>query len=328
MRALADRRWRHVLPWLVSLVLLVYLFGWATDWEALRLATRRANLPLFIAFASADRLAFFAVWTLLQAAALRRFGIPVPVRSLFAVRGGSELLRAVSNPLSDGAFFLGLTQLTGGRIEPVLAAALVPGICHFLVLTTQMTLALPFLSGGIEANRDVLIATGTMWSVVLCVAIAVRLSVSGSLRFRGAARVRAWLERFPLRTLRPFFLAFAALTLFDVLIQGLASRAFGVTIEWTALVARIPLLYLAMVVPTLGNFGTRELAWAALFSDFGEPDELIAYAFAINALFLLINVLLGVLFLSRALELLAAVRRARREGQPAPEPLFHDPTDL
>ncbi len=328
MKALPKRRWRHLLPWLISFALLAYLFGWATDWDALRLATQRAKLPLFIAFATADRLAFFVVWTLLQAAALRRFGIAVPVRSIFAVRGGSELLRTISNPLSDGSFFLGLTQLAGGRIEPVLAAVLVPGVCHFLVLTAQMTLALPFLGGGIGAHRDVLIASGALWSLVLCVAIAIRLSVRGSLRFPGAARIRARLVRFPLRELRPFFWAFVALAVFDVLIQGLASRAFGVNIEWTALAARIPLLYLAMVVPTLGNFGTRELAWAELFSEFGTRDELIAYAFATNAVFLIINALIGVIFLSRALELLAAVRRARREGQPVPPRLFHDPTDL
>ncbi len=328
MFQLVDRRWRHVLPWLISAALLIYLFGFATDWTTLRDTTRQARLPLFVAFATADRLAFFVVWTLLQAAALRRFAAPVPVGSVFALRGGSELLRTVSNPLSDGAFFVGLTQLAGGRIESVIAAALVPGVCHFLVMLVQMTVALPLLSGGLAANRDVLVATAVLWSLVLGLALAVRLSASHSLQLPGADRIRAWIARFPLRELRPFFAGFVALAIFDVWIQGLASRAFGVTIDWIALAARIPLLYLAMVVPTLGNFGTRELAWAELFSDFAPHDTLVAYAFAVNAIFLIINALLGVIFLRRALELLAAMRKARHEGQPAPEPLFHDPTDL
>jgi hypothetical protein len=113
-----------------------------------------------------------------------------------------------------------------------------------------------------------------------------------------------------------------------VTIQKLASEAFGVSIPWIALAARIPVLYVAMIVPTLGNFGTRELMWAALFADYGSRDRLIAYALSTNAVFLLINLTLGLSFLPRALQLLAAVRRARREGEPIPEPLLHDPTDL
>ncbi len=327
MNRSTGRRWRHVLPWVISAALLVYLFGWITDWDALRAAAQQANMPLFVAFATADRLAFFIVWTLLQAVALRRFVAETPVRSIFAVRAGSELLRAVSNPLSDGAFFLGLTQLVGGRLEAVIAAALVPGVCHFLVTLLQMTLALPFLEGGLGGNRDVAFVAGILWSVVAFLAVAVRLSATRSVSLPGSARVRAWLARFPLRELRPFFLGFAALAVFDVLIQGLASRAFGVAIDWSALAARIPLLYLALVVPTLGNFGTRELAWAALFAEFGSSDALYAYALATNVIFNVINVLLGVLFLSRALELLASVRRAREEGQPVHERLLHDPTD-
>ena len=240
MAKTSRMRWQHVLPWIVSAGLLFYVFNVATDWGRLRAATDQANLPLFLAFTIADRTAFFVVWALLQAAALRRFVAQVPIHSIVAIRGGSELLRAVSNPLSDGAFFLGLGQLTGGRLEAVLAAALVPTICHFLVLALQMTLALPFLPGGFDANRDVFATVGITWLVVLGLAIGVRISAKGSTRIPGAQRVRNWLERFPLREIRPFFIGFLALTIFDVVIQGLASRAFGVEIAWTALAARDP----------------------------------------------------------------------------------------
>jgi Na+/glutamate symporter len=110
-------------------------------------------------------------------------------------------------------------------------------------------------------------------------------------------------------------------------IQGLASQAFGVHIDWTALAARIPLLYLALVIPSLGNFGTRELAWAGLFSEYGSRDSLIAYAFAVNTVFLILNVLIGVIFLKRAFELVSEVRRVRKTGEGAPARLLRDPTD-
>jgi hypothetical protein len=320
-------RWQHILPWIVSAGLLFYVFNVVTDWDRLRAATEQANLPLFLAFTIADRTAFFVVWSLLQAVALRRFVAQVPIHSIVAIRGGSELLRAVSNPLSDGAFFLGLGQLTGGRLEAVLAAALVPTICHFLILALQMTLALPFLPGSFDANRDVFVTVVVTWVIVLVLAIGVRISAKGSTRIPGARRVRNWLERFPISEIRPFFIGFLALAIFDILIQGLASRAFGVDIPWTALAARIPLLYLALVVPSLGNFGTRELAWAGLFSEFGSRDALIAYAFSVNSVFLILNVLIGIIFLKRALQLVGEVRRARKTGEPAPAPLLRDPSD-
>ena len=36
MSSPSRTRWRHVLPWIVSVGLLVYVFGWATDWARLR----------------------------------------------------------------------------------------------------------------------------------------------------------------------------------------------------------------------------------------------------------------------------------------------------
>jgi hypothetical protein len=244
-----------------------------------------------------------------------------------ALRGGSELLRTISNPLSDAAFFLGLGELAGRRVDAVLGSALVPMLCHFFVMLVMMTLALPWLPGGVDANRDVAVTAGVLWAVWLAAGIGAHLSRTRGVRLPGAAGVRAWLDRFPLSQLRPFLLGFVALVLFDVTIQKLASEAFGIPIPWVVLAARIPMLYLALIVPTLGNFGTRELAWAALFADYGDRDRLIAYALATNAVFLVLNLALGLIFLPRALQLMTAVRRARDEGRELREPLLRDPTD-
>jgi hypothetical protein len=126
--------------------------------------------------------------------------------------------------------------------------------------------------------------------------------------------------------LLPFFAWFAALAAFDVLIQGLASRSFGTPIPWIDLAARIPLLYFALSLPSVGNFGVREFTWAALFERHGAQDALFAYAFATNAIFLLLNVLIGTLFVRRAVDLLVEVRRTARFHE-LPEPLLHDAID-
>ncbi len=321
-----SSRLRALLPWAISAALLAYAFGWATDWQRLVEATERANLPWFIAYATIDRLAFFVIWTALSAAALRRFVMPVPVHSVFAVRGGSELGRVVSNPLADGAFVLGILQLAGGRLEAIVAAAFVPAVAHIGVMLLQMTLALPFLEGGATLNRDVYVAAAILWSIAAAMWVFANRVRHGKIRVKDLEPLQRWLQRFPPRTLLPFMAGFGLLALFDVQIQWMASRAFGIPIEWTALLARLPLVYFSFTIPTLGNFGTREVAWAALFADFGERDALIAYAFSVNAIFLILNGLIGVLFLRRALVLIREVRETRRKGGKLPHPFFPDPT--
>jgi len=247
---------------------------------------------------------------------------------VLAIRGGSELARAVSYPLADAAYAVGLMQLCGGRLDAVIASALIPSICHFIVMLVQMTIALPLQRVGADPRvvTTVAVTVGIMWTLLAVGVASVVLVRAGRLRSKRLSVISKWLERFPPMQIAPFLLGFAALSLFDIQIQWLASGAFGVALDRSALAARLPLVYLSFVIPTLGNFGTRELTWAALFGEFGERDALIAYAFSVNAIVLVINVLIGVVFLSHALQLISAVRRARREGESIPG-LRRDPTD-
>lgn len=315
---------RRFLPWVVTAAALLWVFG-STDWERLVSATRGANLPLFILVATLDKAVFFLVWAFLQAEAVRRFVVPVRRRSVLAVRGGSELFRTVSNPLADAAFLIGLARLTGGRLDAVVAAAVVPFVSHLLVLVVQATLVLPFLPGGVAGNRDVAYVVAIAWTAIGAAILVIRF---GRLRdLPGIRRAFGWLDRLPLRALAPFVGWFAALAAFDVLVQGAASHAFGIPLPWLALVARIPVLYLALTIPSVGNFGVREFVWAGLFDDYASRDALFAFAFAMNSVFLVLNVALGLLFFRRAYDLLLEVRRTRREGEPIPAPIFHDAMD-
>jgi len=181
------------------------------------------------------------------------------------------------------------------------------------------------LPGSPDENRGVLAVVATGWTII---GVAVLVLRSRSLRrLPGLSRAAEWLDQVPLRSLAPFVAAFAALAAFDVLIQGLASRAFGVPLPWLDLVARIPILYLALMVPSVGNFGVREFVWAGLFENHASRDALFAFAFATNTIFLILNVAIGVLFFRRALSLLTVVRRTREAGEELPEPLLRDAID-
>jgi hypothetical protein len=313
-----------VLPWLVSAGLLIYVFGWVTEWDALLEATRRAHLSLFVLVTFADKMIFFVLWSFLQVQAIRRLVGPMPLRSLLALRGGSELLRSISNPLADAAFLVGLVRITGGGTARVVLAASIPGMVHAIVLIAQLTLALFLLEGGIAANRDVAIAAAVGWTIVIGIMVSVRLARRSTARWLG--RVRLFLEETDFRAFAPMLAWFVVLAFLDITVQWAATHAFGAPISYLDLVARIPILYSAFLIPAFGNFGTRELAWAALFAESHARDTLVAYAFATNTLFLIFHVVIGMAFLPRALALLREMREARKKGEELPGgPLVHDP---
>lgn len=307
------------------MVALIYVFGWATNWDNLVEATRSANLPLYLTYTVIDKTIFFLWWGILQAAALRRFVAPIPTRQVISIRGGAELVRTASGPLADAAFMFGVSRLTRGSLPAVAAATGVPFFCHFSILLVQASLVLPFLSGGLANNRDVASFVFVGWSSVIGVMLLWRYGPFQS--WFGKSALMRWLEGLTFRALLPLLFWFALFSAFDVLIQGLASRAFGITISWPALIARIPILYMFLAFPSFGNFGTRELTWAASFADFAPRDMLIAYALATNTIFLLMHVVIGVIFLPKAIALISGMRKAKDELGTLKVPLLHDASD-
>jgi hypothetical protein len=317
--AALRRLTRRIAPFVISSAALVYVFGWVIDWRSLPLAGNDANLPLFVFVTVLDKLGFFIGWTLIQWRIIVRFVEPLDFRELLAVKGGSELVRAVSPPLGDAAFLLGLSQLARNRVASLIAVALVPTVTHSVVLLFMSTLAFPFLEGDTGTNRDVFLGMVIGWGVFLAVWVARRYGVFR--RMMQSAGLEDLSLRLTLRSFGPYLLAFVGLMAFDVLIQGMATRAFGVPIAWSALVARIPIFYLVLTIPSFGNFGTRELAWAELFSNYGSREELVAYSLWVNCIFLVANVLIGVCFLGRAI---ALVRDLRAEARRAREALAEE----
>lgn len=314
-----------LLPWAISGAALYYVFGFAIEWEKIPQATEAANIPLFVAIVVADKLVFFLVWGLLQASVIRQYLSDAPVGQIMAVKGASELIRSINNSLSDAAFFFGTWQLTGRPLPVVVAVVFIPFIAHFVVLVIQATIALPLLPGGPRGNPDVTFIAAVSWAVL---ALAVWASKRGALqRLLAPVGLEALVGRVKLRDWWPFVGYFVLFGIFDVAVQGIASRVFGIDIDWVALIARIPVLYVALMIPSFANFGTREIAWANLFAEFGDPAALYAYALWTNVIFMAMHVLIGMIFMPRAFRLVRAMREARKRGEMMPRPLVHDAID-
>ena len=316
---------RHILPLVISGAALIYVFGFAIDWQSIPEATERANMPLFIAITILDKIVFFLVWCLVQASMIRRFLAPVPRRQIIAVKGGAELARALNNSISDAAFFLGVWQLCRVPLQSVVAVTTLPFVAHFIVLLLQGTLALAFLAPGQVEISIIRGAVAFGWTLVAAFWIARHLGAVD--RLYKLLRLD-WLgDRIKLRDLLPYFWVFAAFAVADIIIQGAATRAFGNPIDWIALAAGIPVLYLLMLLPSFGNFGTREIMWANVFHGYGDEPTLYAFALWTNVIFLIMHVLIGVVFLKRALTLLSDLRKNPLVAESVRQPIWRDALD-
>jgi len=317
--------YRHVLPLVISGGALVYVFGFAIDWQAVPEATERANMPLFIAITVLDKVVFFLVWCLVQASMVRRFLAPVPRRQIIAVKGGAELARALNNSVSDAAFFLGIWQLCRAPLQSVVAVTTLPFVAHFLVLLIQGSVAIFFVPR--DQVQFSAVAGVVMFGWLLVAAFAIARRIGATEKLYALLRLD-WLDgRVNLRDLLPYFWVFAGFAAADVLIQGAASRAFGNQIDWIAMMSGIPVLYFMMLLPSFGNFGTREIVWANVFHGYGDEASLYAFALWTNLIFLIMHVLIGVLFLNRAMALFADLRRTRAQVESVRAPILRDALD-
>lgn len=304
---------------------LIYVFGFAIDWQAIPEATEQANMPLFIGITILDKIVFFLVWTLVQASMVRRFLAPVPRRQIIAVKGGAELARALNNSVSDAAFFLGVWQLCRAPLQSVVAVLTLPFIAHFLVLLLQGSVALAFVPR--DQVQFGAVAGVVIFGWVLAGSFAIARVVGAVDRLFAFFRLDFLEGRVKLLDLVPYVFVFGAFAVADVIIQGFASRAFGNDIDWVALFSGIPVLYFMMMLPSFGNFGTREIVWANVFHGYGSEASLYAFALWTNVIFLVMHVLIGVLFLNRAMTLLSDLRRTRSEVDSVRAPILRDALD-
>lgn len=316
---------RHILPIAISVAALVYVFGFAIDWQSIPEATERANMPLFIGITILDKIVFFLVWALVQASMIRRFLAPVPRRQIIAVKGGAELARALNNSISDAAFFAGIWKLCRVPLQSVIAVTTLPFIAHFLVLLAQGTLALAFVPRDLVQFSLIASVVGIGWIMVFVFAIARQIGAVD--RLYSFLRLDGVRDRVNIRDLIPYLGVFACFAVADIAIQGAATHAFGNPIDWISLTAGIPILYFMMLVPSFGNFGPREIVWANLFHGYGEEPALYAFALWTNVIFLIMHVLIGVLFLKRALALLTDLRDTKLDIESARHPILRDALD-
>ncbi len=284
---------RAALPWLLTAAIASFLFR---RWDLRRVVETlaQARWGLFLALMVPWSMTYLALDTAAVTQAARRFLADVRWAEILPARAATYVLSLVNGNVAQG----GLAVWLAGRLSvPVLAAA---GVFLFLAF--------------VEISQLVLYST-----------IGVALTgtrVPGLARFQAIALAvlvawLAWAARRPARDSRgdagllsafsrarvPDYLAILGIKSLSlglaILVHWQALRLFGIEVPLLALLANLPLVFLASAVPLSAGKLHASVAWALLFGAWAPEEKLGAYSLASHLTFLVLNALLGLAFVPR-----------------------------
>jgi hypothetical protein len=86
-----------------------------------------------------------------------------------------------------------------------------------------------------------------------------------------------------------------------VTVYWVALPMFGVSLPFTALLTYLPLIFFLSAMPAAAKLGPSQAAWVYFFGDQAPKENLVAFSLAAHLTFLVLNALLGLVFLKRAM---------------------------
>ena len=315
------RALRTIFPWLLTVLIAVFL---ARRWDLYRVAEALAGARwgLFLLLMLPDSIAYLSLDTAAVTEAVRRFQAPVAWREVLPARAATYVLSLVNTNVAQGGLALWLAGRTGA---PVLALA---GTFLFLAFVEISQLVL-YSSIGVALTGTRVPGLGRFYLGAYAVLAAwlawasrptrdVSTARSGLFSTFARARIPDYLIILGIKSVS---LGLAILT------HWTALRLFGIEIPLLALLANLPLIFLASAVPLSAGKLHASVAWAWLLGGYAPEEKLGAYSLAAHLTFLLMNALLGLVFLPRVgREIWDLAERAARGGDVG-RPPGGDPAD-
>lgn len=229
------------------------------------------------------------------------FNVPVRYADIFPIRATTYILTLLNTQLGQGGLAVFLHKRFGLPFWQITGTVLVV----LLVEVYQLALY-SFLGAGLtgELGRSV-----SPWPyAVLAAYLAFHLWYFGRPRAGPAAtvqvlqtffRARPWQYLVLLLLKTPNLLA-------AVTVYWLALPLFGVQLPFTALLTYLPLIFFFSAMPAAAKLGPSQAAWVYFFGDRAPEANLVAYSLAAHLTFLVMNAVLGLCFLKRAMRQLEA----------------------
>lgn len=293
-RAVA-RAAKVLLPWILTVLIFAYLFR---KWPVAKVVESfaAARWGLYLALMAPYSVAYFMIDTLAVTTAVRRFHAPVRYRDILPVRAVTYVLALVNSNVGQGGLALWLHRRAG---VPFLAMA---GTILFLAFVEVYQLVL-YSSVGVAIAGTRLPGMGTVYFVAYAL-LAAFLGYFNGLGALGVARpAPGLLSTFGRARLTDYLLILAIKSTslgLAIATHWAALQLFGMHVPFDALLANLPLVFLASAVPLTVAKLHASVAWAYLLEQYAPGEGLIAYSVAAHLTFLVMNALIGVAFLPRA----------------------------
>ena len=308
-----------LLPWFITLAIFIIIFRRVPIPELLE-ALQQARLLPYLALMAPYSMIYCLIDTFVLTQAVTWFHKPVRYARILPVRAAAYILSLLNPGLGQGGTAFYIHRREG---MPFLEMV---GTIIFLVVIEFGQLAL-YAAIGIFIVQPQLTAIFAPFYVVFIAAFAIALTyvrhgfaplirvletlsrlVGREITFAyrsGGPRVRI-LHTLQTAGVRHYLLAlfYKAPNFFiAILVHYLAVQQFGLQIPFLALLAFLPVVFLAASLPiTVAHLGTSQAAWLFFFSSYGAEARLLAYSLTAHFTFMALNSLIGLCFLRSALQ--------------------------
>ena len=328
----------RLLPWVITLAIFVFIFRRVPIPELLE-ALRQASLLPYLALMAPYSMIYCLVDAFVLTKAVTWFNKPVRYSRILPVRAAAYILSLLNPGLGQGgtAFYIHrregvpffemagsivfLVVIEFGQlalyaaigifiVQPELATVFAP---FYVIFVAAFAIALAYIRHGPGPLAPVAQALFRLAGREVDVARLAGRPAAHILRALQIAGVRHYLLAL-LYKAPNFFLA--------ILVHYLAVQQFGLQIPLLALLAFLPVVFLAASLPiTVAHLGTSQAAWLFFFSAYGPEARLLAYSLAAHFTFMMLNSLIGLCFLKQALKTPAAAQedeplQPRQESHP------------
>ena len=308
-----------LLPWVITLAIFVFIFRRVPVPELLE-ALRQASLLPYLALMAPYSMIYCLVDAFVLTQAVTWFNKPVRYGRILPVRAAAYILSLLNPGLGQGgaAFYIHrredvpflemagtmvfLVVIEFGQlalyaaigifiVQPELAAVFTP---FYFIFVAVFAIALTYIRHGLGPLARIAQGWPGLTGRDIDPARLAGRPTAHILRALQIAGVRHYLLAL-LYKAPNFFLA--------ILVHYLAVQQFGLQIPFLALLAFLPVVFLAASLPiTVAHLGTSQAAWLFFFAGYGPEAKLLAYSLVAHFTFMMLNSLIGLCFLKPALK--------------------------
>ncbi len=287
---------KRLAPWVVTLGIFAFLF-WRYPIAQVAETLSGARWGLYLALMAPYSVYYLLIDTFVVQRAVSWFNVHVPYRDVLPVRATTYILSLVNTSLGQGGVAAYLNRRHGIPFWQVTGTVVFIMLIEVYQLATASFIGAT-VSGQASALRSVYLGMALYLAAHLWFFSKPRGERLASLPILGAF----WKAK-PHHYL--LLLLFKLPNLLGaVVVYWLALPLFGIEgISFVALLEYLPIIFFVAAMPiAAAHLGPAQLAWPAFFAggDEARGSALVAFSLAAHLMFMVMNALLGVVFLRRA----------------------------